>query len=82
MDIPKRNLRDRIIDAVLKFEAEKRIRANLVVVSEDLFYQISDARDKDTPLTKVTIFDLPVGFSDEGPEDTISVYRGSKRRNK
>jgi len=82
LDIPKKNLRDRIIDAVLEFEAKQRVRASIVVLSEDLFYQISDARDRGTPPTKVTVFDLPVGFSDEVPKDTLSVYRIIKRKNK
>jgi hypothetical protein len=74
-------LRDRVIDAVLAYEAKTRIRANLVVVSQDLFHEIMGARDKDTPLTKVTIFDLPVGFDDTTTGE-VKVYRALKRSRK
>ena len=74
-------LRDRVIDAVLAYEAKTRIRANLVVVSQDLFHDIHGARDKDTLITKVTIFDLPVGFDDTTTGE-VNVYRTLKRQRK
>lgn len=77
---PPKPLRDRVIDAVLAYEAKTRTRANLVVLSGDLFQGIAGARDRDTPLTVVAIFGCKVGFDEALPSGTIQVHRTVKTK--